>query len=118
MAPACRNSDGARLHLLIGSISIYRLIVIVQFGLLTYSESSFMRRTSTRPRTCGLPIRTQEYEEADLPILGEVLCAAELLLLHAAPSHYGLGIPRGDGSAVVLIPAFLCPDAYLVPLHQ
>ncbi len=50
--------------------------------------------------------------------MGEVLCAAELLLLHAAPSYYGLGIPRGDGSAVVLIPAFLCPDAYLAPLHQ
>jgi hypothetical protein len=30
----------------------------------------------------------------------------------------GLGIPHGDHSAVVLIPAFLCPDAYLVPLHQ
>ena len=77
-----------------------------------------MRRTSTRPRTCGSPIRTQEYEEADLPILGEVLCAAELVLLHASPLYYGLGIPRGDGSAVVLIPAFLCPDAYLAPLHQ
>jgi pimeloyl-ACP methyl ester carboxylesterase len=77
-----------------------------------------MRRTSTRPRACGSPIRTEEYEEADLPILGEVLCAAELVLLHAAPLYYGLGIPRGDGSAVVLIPAFLCPDAYLAPLHQ
>lgn len=77
-----------------------------------------MRRTSIRPRPRGSPIRTREYEEADLPILGEVLCAAELLLLHAAPLYYGLGIPRGDGSAVVLIPAFLCPDAYLTPLHQ
>jgi pimeloyl-ACP methyl ester carboxylesterase len=50
--------------------------------------------------------------------LGEVLCAAELVLLHAAPLYYGFGIPHGDGSAVVLIPAFLCPDAYLTPLHQ
>ncbi len=77
-----------------------------------------MRRTSTRSRPRSSPIRTREYEEADLPILGEVLCAAELLLLHAAPLYYGLGIPHGDGSAVVLIPAFLCPDAYLAPLHQ
>ncbi len=66
----------------------------------------------------GSPIRTPEYEEANVSILGEVLCAAELLLLHAAPSYYGLGISHGDGSAVVLIPAFLCPDAYLTPLHQ
>ena len=77
-----------------------------------------MRRTSTRPRTCSSPIRIQEYKEANLPIFGEVLFAAELVLLHAAPLYYGLGIPHGDGSAVVLIPAFLCPDAYLAPLHQ
>lgn len=77
-----------------------------------------MRKGSTRPRLRGSPIRTQEYEEADVSILGEVLCATELVLLHAAPLYYGLGIPHGDGSAVVLIPAFLCPDVYLTPLHQ
>jgi pimeloyl-ACP methyl ester carboxylesterase len=50
--------------------------------------------------------------------LSEVLCAAELLLLHAAPVYYGLGAARGDGSAVVLIPGFLCPDHYLFFLHK
>ena len=70
-----------------------------------------MRRTRTRPWAYDSPILTQEYKEADLPILGEVLCAAELVLLHAAPLYYGLGIPHGDGSAVVVLPAFLCPDA-------
>lgn len=77
-----------------------------------------MRRTSTTRKPCISQIRTREYTEADLPILGEVLFAAELVLLHAAPVYYGLGIPHGDNSAVVLIPAFLCPDAYLAPLHQ
>jgi triacylglycerol lipase len=77
-----------------------------------------MRRTGTRLRAWDSPIRTEQYKEADLPILGEVLCAAELVLLHAAPLYYGFGIPHGDGSAVVLLPAFLCPDAYLAPLHQ
>ena len=90
----------------------------MQFGGLTYSDDALMRRTSTRSRACSSPIRIQEYKEADLPILGEVLFAAELVLLHAAPLYYGLGIPHGDGSAVVIIPAFLCPDAYLTPLHQ
>lgn len=77
-----------------------------------------MRRTHVVPRESGSPIRTQEYQEANVPILGEVLFAAELVLLHAAPLYYGLGIPHGDGAAVILIPAFLCPDAYLAPLHQ
>ena len=77
-----------------------------------------MRRTHVEPRDCGPPIRTQEYREANVPILGEVLFAAELVLLHAAPLYYGLGIPHGDGSAVILIPAFLCPNVYLTPLHQ
>src|SRR3974390_2502056 len=77
-----------------------------------------MRRTSSGTRHRSSPIRTREYEGADLPIFAEVFCAAELVLLHAAPSYYGLGIPHGDGSAVVLIPAFLCPDAYLTPLHR
>jgi triacylglycerol lipase len=76
-----------------------------------------MRRAFVPPRNCN-PVRTEDYEEANVPIWGEVLFAAELVLLHAAPLYYGLGIPHGDGSAVVLIPAFLCPDFYLTPLHQ
>lgn len=77
-----------------------------------------MRRTNGTRKPRISPIRTREYKEADLPILGEVLFAAELVLLHAAPLYYGFGIPHGDNSAVILIPAFLCPDAYLAPLHQ
>lgn len=65
----------------------------------------------------GPHILTRDYEEASVSIWSEVLFAVELLLLHAAPVYYGLGTPRGDGSAVVLIPGFLCPDNYLLPLH-
>ena len=77
-----------------------------------------MRRAHVVAKNGGCPIRTQEYQAANLPILSEVLFAAELTLLHATPLYYGLGIPHGDGSAVILLPAFLCPDAYLAPLHQ
>ncbi len=77
-----------------------------------------MRTARAARKSCTPPIRTQEYKEADLPILGEVLFAAELVLLHTAPLYYGFGIPHGDNSAVVLIPGFLCPDAYLAPLHN
>jgi hypothetical protein len=50
--------------------------------------------------------------------LSEVLFAAEFVQFHAAPVYYGLGTPHGDGSGVVLIPGFLCPDHYLFPLHR
>jgi hypothetical protein len=77
-----------------------------------------MRKSHVQRTGRGSLILTQDYEEADVPIWGEVLCAAELLMLHVAPVYYGVGTPDGDGSAVVLIPAFLCPDFYLTPLHQ
>jgi len=77
-----------------------------------------MRKTNVRSEDRGRNILTRDHEEANLPILSEVLFAAELLLLHAAPIYYGLGTPHGDGSGVVLIPGFLCPDHYLFPLHK
>jgi len=77
-----------------------------------------MRRPNVRPAARGPNIRTREYQAANLPIFSEFLFAAELVLLHASPVYYGLGTPRGDGSAVVLIPGFLCPDHYLLPLHH
>jgi triacylglycerol lipase len=55
--------------------------------------------------------------EADVTLWTEALFAAELLLLHASPVFYGFGVPRGDGSAVVIIPGFLGTDAYLMELH-
>lgn len=77
-----------------------------------------MKKTNLRPPGRGPNIRTRDYEPANLPILSELLFAAELVLLHASPVYYGLGTPPGDGSGVVLIPGFLCPDHYLLPLHQ
>jgi len=73
------------------------------------------RRTSTIPPPGS---RIYEHEaEADIPIWKEVLFGAELLLLHASPVYYGLGIPRGDNSAVVVIPGFLGTDLYVTHLH-
>ncbi len=59
-----------------------------------------------------------EHAEADITIWKEALFAAEILLLHASPVYYGLGVPRGDGSAVVLVPGFLGTDAYLLQLRS
>jgi triacylglycerol lipase len=56
--------------------------------------------------------------EADIPIWKEALFGAELLLLHASPVYYGLGVPRGDGSAVVVIPGFLGSDIYMAHMSS
>ncbi len=55
--------------------------------------------------------------EASVTLWTEALFAAELVLLHASPVFYGFGLPRGDGSGVILIPGFLGTDAYLMELH-
>jgi hypothetical protein len=56
--------------------------------------------------------------EADIPIWKEALFGAELLLLHASPVYYALGVPPGDGSAVVVIPGFLGSDIYMTHMSS
>jgi triacylglycerol lipase len=55
--------------------------------------------------------------EASVSPWTEALFAAEILLLHTTPVYYGFGVPRGDGSGVVIIPGFLGTDLYLTELH-
>jgi triacylglycerol lipase len=59
----------------------------------------------------------RETGAADVSLWTEALFATELLLLHASPVFYGFGIPKGDGSAVVVIPGFLGTDIYLMEFH-
>ena len=58
----------------------------------------------------------QDHLEADVPLWTEALFGTELLLLHADPLYYGFGAPRGDASGVVVIPGFLSPDIWLMPM--
>ena len=51
-----------------------------------------------------------------LPLWQEALVGIEVVLLHASPTYYGLGVPHGDGSGVVIIPGFLTSDIYTVEL--
>lgn len=59
-----------------------------------------------------------DHAEANTSLWQEALFGAELLLLHASPVFYGWGVPRGDGSAVVLIPGFLGSDLQVTHLHS
>jgi pimeloyl-ACP methyl ester carboxylesterase len=58
----------------------------------------------------------EEYTEAPISMLREALFGVEAALLHAAPVYYGFGVPRGDNSAVVVIPGFLGTDIYLTEM--
>ena len=63
------------------------------------------------------PLCREFQRSANLSVWTEALLGAEILILHASPVYYGFGVPRGDGSAVVLIPGFLGTDLYLAELH-
>jgi len=65
------------------------------------------RRTEDRP----------EHRAVSLPIWQELLVGVEMVYLRVSPIYWGFGIPRGDGSAVVVVPGFLCTDIYLTEFH-
>lgn len=72
-----------------------------------------------RPATRGGKSAVGEFQHgANLSVWTEALFGAEILILHASPTYYGFGVPRGDGSAVVIIPGFLGTDLYLTELHS
>jgi len=58
------------------------------------------------------------YTEANLPLWRELTWGAEWLGLRASLTYWGLGVPRGDGAPVVLVPGFLGSDAYLTELRE
>ena len=52
-----------------------------------------------------------------LPLWREAFVGLEWLSLRASAVYRGIDVPRGDGSAVVVIPGFLGSDAYLRSLY-
>lgn len=64
-------------------------------------------------------VRFLPHEEIPslLPILSESCSVLEFAALRLSPVYYGLGVPQGDGTAVVLIPGLLGMDLTLFELH-
>ncbi len=60
----------------------------------------------------------RDMKPASRPIWREVFVGLEWMALRAAPVYYGLGVPRGDGSAVVVVPGFLGTDFYLQEMYH
>jgi triacylglycerol lipase len=68
-----------------------------------------------KPRRRVLP--KEQKEEPSFP-WHEWLVGVELAFLRFSPIYWGYGIPRGDGSAVVLVPGFLGTDLYLAQFRN
>lgn len=81
------------------------------FGLVKQQRTNGHRKPATRNA------KGTSHLNDDTSLWTEALFGAEVLLLHATPVYYGFGVPRGDGSAVVIIPGFLGTDLYLTELH-
>ena len=60
----------------------------------------------------------RDHKSTSRPIWRETFVGLDWLALHASPVFYGLGIPRGDGSAVIAVPGFMGTDLYLGELHR
>lgn len=60
----------------------------------------------------------REYEAVPLPIWQELLAGVEILYLRLSPVYWGYGVPRGNGSAVVVIPGFMMTDLYLAEFRS
>lgn len=75
------------------------------------------KRATVSSKTAGGNHTPRAHAESHVFPWTEALFAAEILLLHATPVYYGFGVPRGDGSGVVIIPGFLGTDLYLMELH-
>jgi triacylglycerol lipase len=63
------------------------------------------------------PLFLQDQQPASVPLWLEPLAALEWLTLRLSPVYWGCGVPRGDGSAVVVVPGFLGDDLYLQELY-
>jgi triacylglycerol lipase len=76
------------------------------------------KKKVTGPSKAGSRKQVRKADlETDISPWTEALFAAEIVLLHATPVYYGFGVPRGDDSAVIIIPGFLGTDLYLMELH-
>ena len=80
-------------------------------------EACTQTTTEFRHTPEAQPFRPHGEHPHPSPILSEPLFLLEMLDLRLSPEYYGTGLPRGDESAVVIIPGLLGLDFYLFELH-
>src|SRR3990170_871325 len=73
---------------------------------------------TARARTNRSPQAQPSREGQDNPFIWrEALWGLDWLSLRLSPVYLGLGVPHGDGGAVILVPGFLTTDAYMVEMY-
>lgn len=75
------------------------------------------RRTVETKNPSKAPFLPHEEISSPLPILCEPLSLLEFAALRLSPVYYGMGVPAGDGSAVVIIPCLMGTDLVLFELY-
>jgi pimeloyl-ACP methyl ester carboxylesterase len=61
-------------------------------------------------------VAQDRLQPVSVPLWREALFGVDWLALRVSPVYYGIGVPRGDGSPVVIIPGFLGSDNYLIEM--
>ncbi len=64
-----------------------------------------------------VPFIPHEEISSPRPILCEPLSLLEFAALRLSPIYYGMGVPSGDGSAVIIVPGLLGTDFVLFELY-
>jgi pimeloyl-ACP methyl ester carboxylesterase len=59
-----------------------------------------------------------KLEPVPVPLWREALFGIDWLALRVSPVYYGIGVPRGDGAPVIVIPGFLGSDTYLREMYN
>jgi pimeloyl-ACP methyl ester carboxylesterase len=59
----------------------------------------------------------KDQQSSERPLWREAFVGLDWLALRSSPVYYGLGVPRGDGSAVIVIPGFMGTDMYLQEIY-
>lgn len=56
-------------------------------------------------------------EVVDLPFWHELFAGVDYVRLKASAVYYGFGVPRGNGTPVVVVPGFMGADFYLLEMY-
>ena len=59
----------------------------------------------------------EDREAVALPIWSEAQIGLEWFSLRMSPVFWGVGVPRGQGEAVVVVPGFMGSDLYLREMY-
>lgn len=58
------------------------------------------------------------FQPVEVPLWREALFGVDWLTLRLSAVYYGIGVPRGDGAPVIVIPGFLGSDTYLMEMYH